>query len=44
MSQIPFLLLGLLGENVAFVSVFSLDLARSGKPETLFCTGVGLSL
>ena len=36
MSQIPFLLLGLLCENVALVSVFSLDLSRSGKRETLF--------
>lgn len=36
MSQIPFLLLGLLGENVALVSVFSLDLSRSGKRKTLF--------
>ncbi len=42
--KIPLLLFGLLGENVAFVSVLSLDRSRSGKLETLFCTGVGLCL
>lgn len=42
--KIPFLLLGLLGENVAVISVFSLDFSRSGKREALFCTGVGLKL
>ena len=36
MRQIPFLLLGLLRENVAFKSMLSLDLSRSGKRETLF--------
>ena len=40
--KIPFLLLGLLGENVAVISVLSLDFARSGKREALFGTGVGL--
>ena len=42
MRQISLLLLGLLGENVAFVSVLSLDFSRSGKCKTLFGTGVGL--
>ena len=42
--KISFLLLGLLGENVAVISVFSLDFSRSGKRETLFGTGVGLKL
>ena len=44
MSQISLLLFGLFGENVALVSVFSLDFSRSGKRETLFRTGVGLHL
>ena len=44
MVEIPFLLLGLLRENVAVVSVLSLDFSRSGKRETLFGTGVGLKL
>ena len=42
--EIPLLLLGLLGEDVAVVSVFPLDLSRSGKREALFGTGVGLEL
>ncbi len=42
--KISFLLLGLLGENVAVISVFSLDFSRSGKRETLFGTGVGFKL
>ena len=41
-SQIPFLLLCLLGEDVALVSVLPPDFSRSGKRETLFRTGVGL--
>ena len=44
MVEIPLLLLGLLRENVAVVSVLSLDFSRSGKRETLFGTGVGLKL
>lgn len=44
MVEIPLLLLGLLGENVAVISVFSLDFSRSGKRETLFGTGVGFKL
>ena len=35
-SQISLLLLGLLGENVALVSMLSLNFSRSGKRETLF--------
>lgn len=35
---------GLLGEDVAVVSVLPLDFSRSGKRETLFGTGVGLKL
>ena len=42
MIKIPFLLLGLLGEDVAVVSVLALNLSRSGKRETLFGTGIGL--
>ena len=42
--KISFLLLGLFGENVAVISVFSLDFSRSGKRETLFGTGVGFKL
>ena len=42
--EIPLLLLGLLRENVAVVSVLSLDFSRSGKREALFGTGVGLKL
>ena len=42
--EIPLLLLGLLGEDVAVVSVLALNLSRSGKRETLFGTGVGLEL
>ena len=44
MVKIAFLLLGLLGEDVAVISMLPLDLARSGKRETLFGTGVGLKL
>ena len=42
--EISLLLLGLLCENVAVISVLSLDLSRSGKREALFGTGVGLIL
>ena len=35
-SQISLLLLGLLSENVALVSVLSLNFSRSGKRKTLF--------
>ena len=42
MSEVPLLLFGLFRENVAFVSVFSLDFSRSGKRKALFGTGVGL--
>lgn len=42
--KISFLLLGLLCENVAMISVFSLDFPRSGKRKTLFGTGVGFLL
>ena len=44
MVKISFLLLGLLGEDVAVVSVLPLDLSRSGKREALFGTGVGFLL
>jgi hypothetical protein len=40
MNQITFLLLCLLGENVAVVSVMSLDLTSSGETESLLGTGV----
>ena len=42
--EIAFLLLRLLGENVAVISMSSLDLSRTGKREALFGTGVGLNL
>ena len=37
--EVSLLLLRLLGENVAMVSVLSLDFARAGKREALFGTG-----
>ncbi len=40
MHQITLLLLGLLSENVAVVSVMSLDLTSSGEAESLLRTGV----
>ncbi len=43
-SQISLLLFGLLGEDVALVSMLSLNFSRSGKRKTLFRTGVGLHL
>ena len=44
MIEISLTFLGLLGEDVAVVSVLPLDLARSGKREALFGTGVGFKL
>jgi len=44
MIEISLALLGLLGEDVAVVSMLPLDFARSGKRETLFGTGVGFKL
>ena len=44
MVEISLLLLGLLGENVAVISVSSLDFSRSGKRKALFGTGVGFKL
>ena len=44
MIKIPFLLLGLLGEDVAVVSVLPLDFARPGKRKALFGTGDGFKL
>ena len=44
MIKISLALLGLLGEDVAVVSVLPLDFSRSGKREALFGTGVGLKL
>ena len=41
MVEISFTFLGLLGEDVAVVSMLPLDLSRSGKREALFGTGVG---
>ena len=40
MAKVPFLLVGLLGENVAVISVSSLDLAGSGERKTLLRTGI----
>ena len=44
MVEISLLLLGLLGENVAVISVSSLNFSRSGKREALFGTGIGFKL
>ena len=44
MVEVSLLLLGLLREDVAVVSVLPLDLSRSGKREALFGTGVGFEL
>ena len=44
MVEIPLALFGLLGEDVAVVSMLPLDFSRSGKRKTLFGTGVGLEL
>jgi len=40
--EITLLLLGLLGQNVTVISVFSFNLTRSGKGEPLFGTGISL--
>ena len=42
MVEVSLLLLRLLGENVAVISVFSLDFTRTGERETLLRPGVGL--
>lgn len=42
-GEVAFLLLGFLSENVALVSVFSLDLSCSGKSKALFSTGISLN-
>ena len=42
--KVAFLLSGLLGEDVAVISVLPLDLSRSGKRKALFGTGVGFKL
>ena len=42
--KISLALFGLLGEDVAVVSVLPLDSSCSGKRETLFGTGDGLKL
>ena len=42
MVQISLLLLGLLGQDVAVISVVTLNLAGSGEGESLLCTGVSL--
>ena len=42
--EIPLALFGLLGEDVAVVSMLPLDFSRSGKREALFGTGDGLKL
>ena len=43
MVKISLLLLGLLGEDVAVVSVMSLDLTRSGQRESLLGAGICLN-
>ena len=43
-GEVSFLLLSLLGENVTFESMFSLDLSCSGKSESFFGTGISLNL
>jgi len=42
MGQIPLSLSLFLGQNVTFESVLALDLAGTGKLETLLGTGLGL--
>ena len=43
MAEVTLLLLGFLRENVAVISVLSLDLTRSGKGEPFFGTGISLN-
>ena len=42
--EVAFLLLGLLRQDVAVISVFSLDFSCTGKGEPLFGTGISLNL
>ena len=42
MRKITFLLGGLLGQNVTFVSMLSFDLSGAGELEAFLCSGVGL--
>jgi hypothetical protein len=44
MSQITFLLFRLFGQDVAFVSVFTLYFTGSGKSESFFSTGISFYL
>ena len=44
MIKVSLAFLGLLGEDVAVVSMLPLDFSRSGKRETLCGTGIGLKL
>jgi len=41
MIKVSLTFFGLLGEDVAMISVFPLNFSRSGKREALFGTGVG---
>ena len=40
--QVAFLLLTFLGQDVAVISVMTLDLTRSGEHESLLCCGISL--
>ncbi len=42
MDEVSLLLLGLLRQDVAVISVLSLDFTRSGKGEPFFGTGISL--
>lgn len=44
MIKVSLTFFGLLGEDVAMISVFPLNFSRSGKREALFGTGVGFKL
>ena len=44
MVKVSLAFLGLLGEDVAVISMLPLDFSCSGKRETLFGTGDGLKL